>query len=556
MLALILVLAVVLRAAWLVAFNIDPADGREDDSAFYHGVAEALAEGRGYDDPATGQTTAQWPPAYAATLALAYLVPGDNLLTAKAVNVALALVSIVLVYLLAGRLFDRPAGLLAALLLAVFPSYVFLSTLVFSENLFVPAFLLVVTLVAWWGLSGRPPTALQSLAVGAAIGFSAMVRAEGIWLVAPAGIVWLLASRRWQTAVRNALFVAAGVAMLLTPWTVRNAVQLDEVTPIRSASTGILNVGLNPEYRRYGPIPPAVPLPTIAEDVRYYAERPWRALTFLREKTHDLYSNDSALLYHIDLDGYRRWHGTADGVYFGLGIVALAGLGVLVVARDRGGLFLGGVLLTWTLGMALIIPEPRYHIALLPLLIVLAAVAIARVPDALYVAGGRAKHVLPLVPVAALAVGVAMAGTTIALTHGDEVDIPFPAPLAFDVPVGGTITLGALEVTVRDFAIEPAEDAPITVPPGSVALTVDVLVRNAGLADVVVFAAQATVEDAQGNSYLPIGTLDPERSLTGDLPPGGALESSTVYAVPVGADGLEFVYTPLGIRLQGRWPLE
>jgi len=555
-LALILVLAVLLRAAVLVAFNIDPADGREDDSAFYHGVAGALAEGRGYEDPATGQTTAQWPPAYPATLALAYLVPGDNLLTAKAVNVALALVSIVLVCALAGRLFDRRAGLLAALLLAVFPSYVFLSTLVFAENLFVPAFLLVVTLVAWWGLSGRPPTALHSLAVGAAIGFSAMVRAEGIWLVAPAGIVWLLASRRWQTAVRNAVFVAAGVAMLLTPWTVRNAVQLDEVTPIRSASAGILNVGLNPEYRRYGPIPPEVPLPSIEEDLRYYSERPWRGLRFLREKTYDLYNNDSALLYHIDLDGYQRWHGTADGVYFGLGIVALAGLGVLVILRDRGGFFLGGVLLTWTLGMALIVPEPRYHIALLPLLVVLAAVAVVRAPITVRAIRPRAASLVALVPLAALLAGAAIGVTTIALTHGDEVDIPFPAPLAFDVPVGGTITLGALEVTVRDFAIEPAGSGPIDVPPGSVALTVDVLVRNAGLADVIVFEAQATVEDAAGTRYLPIGTVDPERSLTGDLPPGAALESATVYAVPAGAAGLEFVYTPLGIRLQGRWPLE
>jgi len=555
-LLLVLLLAVVLRAAWLTAFNVDPGDGREDDSRFYHGVAQALSDGRGYDDPATGQTTAQWPPAYPATLAIAYAVPGDNLLTGKAVNVGLALASIVLVYLLAGRLFGRRAGLLAALLLAVFPSYVFLSTLVFSENLFVPAVLLVVTLVAWWGLSGAAPTALQSLIVGAAIGFTAMVRAEGIWLVAPVGIAWLLASRRWQPALRNALFLAAGVAVLLTPWTVRNAIQLDEYTPLRSASTGILNVGLNPEYRRYGPIPPAVPLPTIAEDLRYYSERPWRWLGFFRDKAQDLYDNDSALLFHIDLDGYQRWHGTADGVYFGLGIVALVGLGILGMAGDRGGLFLGGVLLTWTAGMALIVPEPRYHTALLPLLAVLAAVAIDRAPHALDASGGAARRLLRLAPLAALAAGAALTATTIGLTRGDQVDIPFQGPVAFDVPAGGTVTLGALEVTVRDFAIGPPDVDLGNVPPGSVQVRIDVLVRNAGLADVVVFEAQATVEDGTGASYSPIGRLNEEQSLTGDLPPGGVLKSSLVYAVPAGANDLAFVYTPLGVGVQGRWPLE
>lgn len=77
-LVLILLLAVVLRAGWLAAFNVDPAN-RADDSVFYHGVAQALSDGRGYDDPVTGQTTAQWPPGYGATLALAYVVPGDDL---------------------------------------------------------------------------------------------------------------------------------------------------------------------------------------------------------------------------------------------------------------------------------------------------------------------------------------------------------------------------------------------------------------------------------------------------------------------------------------------
>ena len=37
-LSLILVLAVVVRVAWLVSFNIDPEAGHEDDSVFYHGL--------------------------------------------------------------------------------------------------------------------------------------------------------------------------------------------------------------------------------------------------------------------------------------------------------------------------------------------------------------------------------------------------------------------------------------------------------------------------------------------------------------------------------------
>jgi hypothetical protein len=272
---------------------------------------------------------------------------------------------------------------------------------------------------------------------------------------------------------------------------------------------------------------------------------------FLRDKAEDLYDNDSALLYHIDLDGYRRWHGTADGVYFGLGTVALAGVAVLLTARDRRGLFLVGVILTWTLGMALIVPEPRYHVALLPVLAVLAAVAIDRAPGVL---DARGPPLLRLLPAAALATGVVLLGTTIGLTRGDEVDIPFLEPLAFDAPVGETVTLGALEVTVREFAMDPPGSW--EVPPGHVSVAVDAVVRNAGLADVVLFEAQATVEDSAGTSYSLIGRLEQDRPLTGDLPPGGVLESVLVYAVPADATGLAFVYTPLGVGVRGRWPLE
>ena len=559
-LGLLLLITVGLRVAWLTYVNVDPNE-RVDDSVFYHRAAEALAGGGGYDDPWTGRPTAQWPPAYPAVLALAYLPPGQNLLAGKALNVALALAGVLLTYLVASRLFSRRAGLLAALVLAVFPSYVYLSTLIFSENLFVPAFLLVLLLVVRWGLADRQPTALQSLAVGAVIAFSALVRAEGIWLLGPALVVWLVAARGRATATRNAVLVLAGTAVLLAPWTVRNALQLHEFAPVRSGASASLGVGLSPDYEQYGPVPPPVPLPTVGDDLRFYLERPWHVFVLLGKKAYDLYENDHDIVYWVHWvalgpAAYRRWQDVADAAYYGFGAVALGGLTLLLLARHRGALFLGGVILTWTLGMALIIPEPRYHFALLPLLSILASV-VATQSSGVFGESGFLRGRGPQVATSMLAVGAVIAAVTIGLGFDDGVPrAPYQAPVALAARVGETLNLGELEVTVRDFSPQRGEDGMPVPRPGYVWLVVDATVRNVGTAEALLFDAQAVVEDADGNLYLPQAALPVTRSLDGSLRPGETLQGSVVYAVPADAPHLEFVFTLLGVAVEGRWVLE
>ena len=380
----ILLVGVGLRAAWLAYVNVDPNDGRFDDTLFYYNSANLLARGFGYITPyGGGEPTAQWPPGYTGLLALIYLLGGKSLFAVKALNVGLAMVSIVLTYLLASRLFDRRVGLLAALLLAAFPSYVYLSTLVMAENLFIPAFLLAVLLMVHWGAGGRAPKALQSLAVGAVIAFSALVRVEGLWLLAPALVVWLVASHGWARAVQQVLLVLVGAAVILTPWTVRNAIQLDEFILVRSASAQSLATGLNPDYKLYRKsLGLELPRPSLSETLRIHRDGPWRPFPLLGHKIHDLYKNDSEILLWVRGDGpnpsltdeeFDRWGNIANAAYFWVGAVALLGLAMSLVKRNAGVLLLTAVVATWTLGFALFVPETRYHLPLLPLLSVFAA---------------------------------------------------------------------------------------------------------------------------------------------------------------------------------------
>ncbi len=436
-LCVILLIAVGLRALWLIHVNVNPADGRFDDTVFYYKVAQSLATSAGYLDPWSGHSTAQWPPGYPAVLALAFVSLAKSLIVAKATNVALALASVALTYFLASNLFDKRVGLLAAFLLAVFPSYIYLSTLALSENLFVPAFLLVLVLMIVWGLLGSPPTALQTVVMGAAIGFASLVREEGLWLLGPAVIVWILASRNVARAVRNVVLLLVGFVLLLAPWTVRNVIQLDSFTVVRSGTSAALGPSLAPNYQDYL-LGSRGGAPKLIDDLRIYQRKPWRAFELLSNKTSTLYENDHDLVWwfanggpptaqpsdqgivpwFVGYVGFRpvefdRWADIADAAYYGFGVAAFGGLAFSLLNRDRRTLFLPGIAITWTLGFAFAIPTPRYHLALLPVLAIFAALLIVRLlPRAVAnsTLGRRRELVLAGTT---LAVGVVLAASTV-----------------------------------------------------------------------------------------------------------------------------------------------
>jgi hypothetical protein len=124
------------------------------------------------------------------------------------------------------------AGLVAAWLLALDPTWVFTTNLVASENLFVP----LVALGLWLG--GGAQTTRRFAAAGWVLGLAALVRAIGLCLpVVLAVWAWRRSRVHAHAAGRPtpggrvgrpgriwAAAVLAGAALAIAPWTVRNAV--------------------------------------------------------------------------------------------------------------------------------------------------------------------------------------------------------------------------------------------------------------------------------------------------------------------------------------------
>ncbi len=113
-----------------------------NDGQSYHATAISLLEGKGYLGVWTLEPTAQWPPGYSFLLAGLYFIFGRDVSVAWAANVVLGGLTCVALYFLGNLAGGKKLGIVAGLLLAVFPGHIFFSSLVLSEVLF--TFLVVV----------------------------------------------------------------------------------------------------------------------------------------------------------------------------------------------------------------------------------------------------------------------------------------------------------------------------------------------------------------------------------------------------------------------------
>ena len=391
-----MVVAVGLRIVWVAYVNVDPNDGRFDDSVFYHRVGHLLAAGAGYVNPYDGDLIAQWPPGYPAALAVLYKLFGWHLLLAKGLNIAFAAITVALTYVIARRMSDRPVAYLGALILALFPGQIHFSTLVYAETMFSMVFMLVLLLAFVWTVQRPEARWWQVLLIGVLIGLAGMVRAEGVFLVLVLVALWAATVRPWRTVARYAVLVAIGATLAITPWTVRNAVQLHQFIPLRANASGAISRALDPDAVAPG-IRRGDSKLSLADGLEYQLTHPWEIPAIAGRRIVRFYRNDSdgirliltppvparALDYERPLteEAARRWRGLADRYFFAAGAAALVVMAWSLIRRDGTYLVLIVAALGWTLLFGFITPASRFHYPLGPVIAILAGAFLVLVWD-------------------------------------------------------------------------------------------------------------------------------------------------------------------------------
>jgi 4-amino-4-deoxy-L-arabinose transferase-like glycosyltransferase len=255
---LILLVAILALGFGLRAYRvIEPLGTPGDDSRAYFALSKALYEDGSYGEPEF-RDSSDWSPGAPLLYAAAfYATGGAREGTARIVEALLGVAAILIVFLLGKRIACRPAGLIAAFGVAVYPPFIHSTGALMSEP---PAiFTLPAAVLAFlWASDGIGSGPSRGwLVPGFFFGLTAMIRPEyllvGIAFAALAAIRVGM-ERGWKPGLAGAALLATGLLLPIVPWTVRNAIELDRFVPISTGGGKALYVGTflpgDGEYQR------------------------------------------------------------------------------------------------------------------------------------------------------------------------------------------------------------------------------------------------------------------------------------------------------------------
>ncbi len=394
-LAGVLTLAFVLRVAWAAYSDWQPA--LNDDTYRYDFAARALAEGRGYIG-LTGSPSAFWPPGYPLLLAAAYLLLGDSIWVAQALNIALGAATVWLIYLIGRRTLGVRPALVGASIVAAFPSLIFFTAVTLSETAFTFFALLGVYLLLRESQREEGRDRPLLLAAGLVIGFAALIRGPALLLPLAFVPFWLRSGVSWRPIAGRVAVIAAGIALIVGPWAVRNAIQLD--APVLISTNGGVDFWIGHHEGAVGHGEKAdelvfshPELSTVEREVRADADgfrqglrwavtHPAQEVALLGQKLFWLYHNDEQGLRWNDAHGGQPFLGDyvrqgllnlSNGYYFAVLAFLVLGAPLWLSFRRPGPVLLISLIVYWTVVHLAFFTDPRFHAPIMPVVALLAA---------------------------------------------------------------------------------------------------------------------------------------------------------------------------------------
>ena len=396
-LAALLALAFALRLAWVIFSDWQP--GTSDDAFRYDFTARALLDGSGYVH-VNGAPTAFWPPGYTLLLAATYGVSGGSVLAAQLLNVVLGTATVGITYLIGRRTVGPRAGLLGAAIVACFPSLIFFTAVTLSETAFTFFALLGIYLIVVDAQREGSRNLRLLLGAGLILGFATLVRGQALLLPLVIVPFWLASGLRWPAIIPKLVVLALGIGLIVTPWTIRNAIELD--SPVLISTNAGVNFWMGHNPNAGGALDLAAgnelvfrhpELTTVEREVRiniegfrdglaYAAGHPARELVLPFRKLFWLYYNDEEGLKWNEghgaqpfLSGAARQALTAlsNVYYFAVAGFLLLGAPLWLSLRRPGRLLLVSLLAYWTLVHLVFFGDPRFHAPIMPIVALLAA---------------------------------------------------------------------------------------------------------------------------------------------------------------------------------------
>ncbi len=247
--------------AWRVFYvltMIGRIPNAKGDAAYYHYQAAAIAKGLGFIDPFqwhnSGVITpsAGHPPAYLLYLAAFTKLGAGSWTAHRLASCLLGALMVVFIGLAGRELAGERVGIIAALLGAGYAHLFINDEMLMSESMAA----LAVAVVMWAMVRAwKQPTTRRCVALGAAIGFGALSRAELLMLV-PLFVVPLLLRRSelsLRTRATRASCAVGVAALLVAPWVGYNLSRFHHPVYMSNGVGGVALVG-NCDQTYNGPL--------------------------------------------------------------------------------------------------------------------------------------------------------------------------------------------------------------------------------------------------------------------------------------------------------------
>lgn len=227
---MVVLVALALRLAALAATSGLPL---ASDASDYSRHARSIAAGSGFPpsvvDPHGGASAIR-PPAFPFLLAGVYALTDDSVAAGRIAQALLGALIVGLIGLIALELWGAEVALVAAALAAIFPPLVIDGVALLSEPLFVVFELAAVMSILRWRRRRR---LAWLIGAGTLIGGAWLTRVEGALLLIPL-MVAARGTGPWRAArtYRAPATLLLSALLVVTPWTVRNAIELHAFVPV------------------------------------------------------------------------------------------------------------------------------------------------------------------------------------------------------------------------------------------------------------------------------------------------------------------------------------
>jgi 4-amino-4-deoxy-L-arabinose transferase-like glycosyltransferase len=216
------------------------------DAAAYAKIAQNLDQDRGFTlGTGATQPASNYSPGLPLLGAGIYkLTGGIHERTARLVLALLGTLSVLFTYLIGRRLSGPAAGLIGAGAIAIYPALLEYQGMLMGEPL-AAALLSGAVLAVLWAAGPAVSASERWLVPGALFGALALVRPEylGVALLVSLVVLAKEARAEWRRAVAKVALLLVGVAVVVAPWTVRNAIALDRFVPVSTGGGQVLFAG-------------------------------------------------------------------------------------------------------------------------------------------------------------------------------------------------------------------------------------------------------------------------------------------------------------------------